>query len=249
MLILLAIILALAILLLTGLLLWLGARYLGKIKGASIGWCFVANLMGLVAGTCVSFIPYVGWIGAIALYSSIVSSMLKTSFLRSALASPPTIIAVVAFAFLADHARDEWRLHQCSWSLTHVGQAVLTYQQNHDGVPPPSIGFLLKNKMLDGPGFCLYSNRKDSFHFHMAQRGTEPDTIIGADRIPHPDGKRTVLRADGSVELLTSRQFDQEMALPRNAAFANSLRQAATAPATWPPFSDPDSTQPSGESP
>ncbi len=128
----------------------------------------------------------------------------------------------------------------CQNNVSVIGRSIEMYRVNHDKYPADlaelvSEGLISENS-LRCPGASKEALRslplKDgreitSGYFYLPPpRDADPGTMVLCDYRGNHTDWRTVLYLDGTVQLLEEGTFRSQLALPKNAAFADALREA-----------------------
>jgi len=105
------------------------------------------------------------------------------------------------------------------------------YQASNKDTPPASLEVLFKaDPSLDPSSLrcpAAKSQGRTSDYFYLPpDRNADPLALVACDLTPNHSGKRNCLYADMHVASLTEAAFQQELAKPLNAAFAEALRKA-----------------------
>lgn len=224
-------------LLVTPLLLWVGAKYIVKAPAATFGRCVLTILLAGVASLIVGLIPFIGWLVALFVTWLIIMWMLKTSFGKAILAWLPTLAnAIIVVPLLVamllpslNRAREMAKRTMCLSNLAGIGKCCMLYMSDNNGAMPPSLEVMIKSTRSD-PGLlqCPSSPIDGASYFYLAPIPGAPSTVVIACdyAVNHNSEMRNVLFADGHVETMTPGEFAEAMAKPENARFAAALAEA-----------------------
>ena len=232
-----------------GALLWVGARYLAKLPKVKLWKCvwiyLLADLLGCLVGIAIwigigthsSSGFMIGCLGIrLAVTWTILSLLLKTSFLKAIGAWLPTIlVGCFSFALLGTMSPDdpeksrEWaRIRICNSMLKGISTAIYYYREENEGQYPSDL-----ESLLDLPRDNLSCTSDDwnqptsYFYLPPAEVVDTKNTIMVCDyQGNHVQERRNVLCLDGYTKTLTEDQFQQELGKPINAAFAEALKAA-----------------------
>ena len=226
-----------------GALLWVGGRFIAKSPKAtfwrSVGTNILASLAASVAAVVAgALVPVAGWAAGLVVYWLIVMAMFKVSFGKAILAWLPTLGQVVVVVPLLvallmpglDRARELAKRASCINNLTSISTGVTMYQASK-GQFPATLDDLVKEGQSPRVMICPsdLKNRRSSYFYMPPARGAKADdaTIIACDfRDNHHGRWRSILYADTHVGHATEEAFQEELAKPVNADFANALKAA-----------------------
>ena len=188
----------------------------------------------LVLGLC-ALIPLIGLLlGLVAVVLGIVALAMKTR--RKGLAAVGLVFGLIGMVetpvLLVSGlfwAKGKAQMTVCQSNLNNITKAYHMYFAEYDAAPPDTDA--LMSLELGMPGVfkcpCAESGRACDYFYLPAGAAAEGTTIIACDyRGNHPDGSRSVLTHMGTVRLLTQAQFQAELALAENVAFAAALKKA-----------------------
>ncbi len=232
-----------------GVLLWVGARYLAKLPKVKLWKCVVkyalADLLGCLVGLIVwwkiGFLSNHGFLlgGVLVRIAgtwAMLALSLKTSLKKAVLAWLPTIlVGCLSVLFLGVlvpsiiRTRILAKRAVCQTNLKGIGTAIILYHANNQDEYPPSFKSLQSDDMMFS---CPSSDSDESIDYFYMPPPQLPghNPIIACDYLDtHPDGIRNILYADGSIGDMTEDFFQQELAKPINAAFAEALKAAEQA--------------------
>jgi len=191
-------------------------------------------IVGTVAGPAAAIV--VAWL--------VIRAMFEISFGKAILAWLPTlpvglvVTGIVVAVLLPALMQAQQMINRtvCMSNLNTIGSYIMSYRSQNDDEWPEDLKSMVGRIHLDlDPKVftcpCLRSSNRpagrtcDYFYFPPRSGGNQ--TIVACDfGGNHGDGFRNVLRADGSVVLMSPVMFQAEQVKPENAAFAAALRQA-----------------------
>ena len=192
------------------------------------GLAVAALVLGLL-----SLIPIIGLLlGLIAAILGIGALAVKTR--RKSMAAVGVafgvigmVVTPVVFVSGAFWARGKAKQSICAANLNIIGKGLHIYLAEFDQVPP-EIWTLTQYGTSPQAFKCpsASSGRRSDYFFLLPPMDVPGTTIIACDyRGNHKDG-RNILTFQATVKWLSEADFQAELALPENAAFAKALRQA-----------------------
>ena len=120
----------------------------------------------------------------------------------------------------------------CMSNLRMIGRSIQVYETEFNAMPP-DMDTLIRHVLGQAQPFkcpSCRSNRKSDYFVHLPttiKPPPHPQIMIACDRKDnHRDGWRNVLFYDGHIEPMKEAQFESELKLPRNAAFAKAMNKA-----------------------
>jgi competence protein ComGC len=116
----------------------------------------------------------------------------------------------------------------CGANLQGIAMGVEMYRTDHDGASPPDLNALVEAGWVSPDSLhCPSGRTKRGAYFYLPPGDdAAPTTLVACDRKgSHADG-RNAASLDGTVQWLTEQEFQQLLAQPENAAFAQALQQA-----------------------
>lgn len=143
--------------------LWLGARYVAKIPGASVKRSYFANLAVGVIGILLAIVlnavtllagsigAILGWAAGIVILWIIIQTIFRCTISRAALAWLPTIPAgigtiVLIILGMAPYLKAVMGRDFCGAHLHGIGRAILVYAEQYDGVFPENLEYLVREE-------------------------------------------------------------------------------------------------------
>jgi len=212
-----------------------------------------AAVASLVLGILSIFLPWVGVVLAIiGLVLAIVAKNKRT--LSRGMATAGMILSIIGLVLqglslsmmipVMSKAPKFARSAACEMNLSGLGKAIVLYRNKNGDRCPASLQVLLKDgivtaKTLQCPEDQITSG-SSYFYCPPQDGGKQGNAIIACDAAPRhitnsnpfwfssTNDAVNVLRADGSVALLNSSEFQQELQKPYNARFAAEYAKAAS---------------------
>lgn len=152
-----------------------------------------------------------------------------------------TLILVTIFVPVVMGGLGESPKTVCQSNVGVIGKSINSYRKDHDGKYPADLAELVSEgfiaeRTLRCPSASedaarslpyKYGGEITSYYFYLPPPAdADPETMVLCDyRANHKDG-RTVLYVDSTVEFVEEEVFRRQLALPKNAAFAEALRKA-----------------------
>ena len=208
----------------------------GTPKGG--GMSIAAFVLGLLG-----FIPLCGLIalilGIVALVTNRAKKGLAIAGIVLGVVLMPTALLVSILLPSLNRARSLAKQAVCAAHLNAIGNSMVLYAVENDDRYPPTLENLIDDgmtrKMLRSPAdkierSCSYFYFTPEGKFPFAPEGEVGDQAVETFIICTFDNVynnfRHVLRADGSVNKLSTAEFQAELAKPYNARFAAALKKA-----------------------
>lgn len=112
-------------------------------------------------------------------------------------------------------------------NLHLIDKAILIYEEDNAGAPPVSLSALVPG-CISNPAklHCPYpKDPAQSDYFYFAPPKDSQPLLMGCESTKNHD-LRNVLTSDGQIGSMSEAEFQQELAKPENAAFAEAFRRA-----------------------
>lgn len=193
------------------------------------GLAITSMVLGLV-GLC-TFVP-----GLVAIILGILSLANKRPGKEMAITGIITgsisvfiLATAIAFFPVINRVLEAPRRASCMANLESLGQSLAIYTQDYDNQYPQSLDLLRKNGYLPKVFKCPSSEKHREFdYFYLAPaKDASENPIVACDLKDNHKGEiRNVLYMGGYVGTLNEPLFQQALARPENAAFAEALRKA-----------------------